>query len=266
MAAALHTPTRLLHLLSLTCLSLLVVAEFTHDRKRVGPLDMVRAEHGCLEKFDVSESTIIRTEDSRMLGAQFLNESDVGNREDCLALCCATRFCNVAVFEEKHSGSCYLFDCGKHEDLKCQFTSHSYYTSAVLRVNRHQLELGLWSEQSQHEAELANLSKGLGDAGETLNGPRSRNLPPTTPPQQPPPTATPHALTSHQPHHHHCPPPPLHHHHHDHSQAHPASKEATCARSHGVMVTTLDFEFRDQSSSLGGARGSFAEGVARLWT
>ncbi|XP_063848513.1 AT-rich interactive domain-containing protein 1A-like isoform X2 [Scylla paramamosain] len=208
MAAALHTPTRLLHLLSLTCLSLLVVAEFTHDRKRVGPLDMVRAEHGCLEKFDVSESTIIRTEDSRMLGAQFLNESDVGNREDCLALCCATRFCNVAVFEEKHSGSCYLFDCGKHEDLKCQFTSHSYYTSAVLRVNRHQLELGLWSEQSQHEAELANLSKGLGDAGETLNGPRSRNLPPTTPPQQPPPTATPHALTSHQPHHHHCPHPP----------------------------------------------------------
>ncbi|XP_045111873.1 probable serine/threonine-protein kinase irlC [Portunus trituberculatus] len=191
MAAAQHTPTRLLHLLSLACLWLLVAAEFTHDRKRVGPLDMVRAEHGCLEKFDVSESTIIRTEDSRMLGAQFLNESDVGNREDCLALCCATRFCNVAVFEEKHSGSCYLFDCGKHEDLKCQFTSHSYYTSAVLRVNRHQLELGLWSEQSQHEAELANLSKGLGDAGETLSGPRSRNLPPTTPPQQPPPPPPP---------------------------------------------------------------------------
>lgn len=103
MAAALLRATRL-HLLclSLMCLSLVGVrAEFTHDRKRMGPLDVVRAEHGCLEKFEVSESTIIRTEDSRMLGAQFLNESDVGNREDCLSLCCATKFCNVAVFEEK---------------------------------------------------------------------------------------------------------------------------------------------------------------------
>ena len=103
MAAILHQLMSLnLLCLLLLCLSLLVVrAEFTHDRKRMGPLDMVRAEHGCLEKFEVSESTIIRTEDSRMLGAQFLNESDVGNREDCLTLCCATRFCNVAVFEEK---------------------------------------------------------------------------------------------------------------------------------------------------------------------
>ena len=57
----------------------------------------------------------------------------------------------------QHSGSCYLFDCGKPEDLKCQFTDHSYYTSAVLRANRHQLDFGMWSEQSQHEAELTNL-------------------------------------------------------------------------------------------------------------
>lgn len=95
----------LLPRLLIPCLAVLVVTggEFTHDRKRVGPLDLVRAEHGCLEEFEVSESTIIRTKDSRVLGAQFLNETDVGNREDCLALCCATRFCNVAVFEEKVS-------------------------------------------------------------------------------------------------------------------------------------------------------------------
>lgn len=94
--------------LQLVCLLLcqalrLYSAEFTHDRKRLGPLESVRAEHGCLEKFEVSESTIIRTQDSRVLGAKFLNESDVGNREDCLTLCCATHLCNVAVFEEKVS-------------------------------------------------------------------------------------------------------------------------------------------------------------------
>ncbi|XP_050688172.1 proline-rich protein 12-like isoform X3 [Eriocheir sinensis] len=203
MAAALLSRTMRIHLLRLLvpCLAVLVVArgEFTHDRKRMGPLDVVRAEHGCLEEFEVSESTIIRTADSRVLGAEFLNVTDVGNREDCLTLCCATRYCNVAVFEEKRSGSCYLFNCGRPEDLKCQFTGHSYYTSAVLRVNRQKLELGLWSEQSQHEAELTNLSKGLGDMEEAMPGPRARNLSPTTPSQQsppPPPPPTPSRVTS----------------------------------------------------------------------
>lgn len=79
-------------------------AEFTHDRKRIGPLESVRAEYGCLKKFDVSEKTIIRTLDSQDLGAKFLEESDVGNREDCLSLCCKTPHCNVAVFEEKVRG------------------------------------------------------------------------------------------------------------------------------------------------------------------
>lgn len=79
-------------------------AEFTHDRKRIGPLESVRAEYGCLKKFDVSEKTIIRTQDSQDLGAKFLEESDVGNREDCLSLCCKTPHCNVAVFEEKVRG------------------------------------------------------------------------------------------------------------------------------------------------------------------
>lgn len=80
-------------------------AEFTHDRKRIGPLESVRAEYGCLKKFDVSEKTIIRTHDSQDLGAKFLEESDVGNREDCLSLCCKTQHCNVAVFEEKVRGT-----------------------------------------------------------------------------------------------------------------------------------------------------------------
>lgn len=93
---------RLQLLCLLLCQTLQVFCtEFTHDRKRLGPLESVRAEHGCLEKFEVRENTIIRTEVSRGLGAKFLVESDVGNREDCLTYCCQTHLCNVAVFEEK---------------------------------------------------------------------------------------------------------------------------------------------------------------------
>ncbi|XP_071542817.1 uncharacterized protein [Panulirus ornatus] len=177
------------------CQALLVFcAEFTHDRKRLGPLESVRAEHGCLEKFEVSENTILRTKISQGLGAKFLIESDVGNREDCLTYCCETHMCNVAVFEEKESGACYLFDCGQPGDFKCTFTTHTFYTSSVLRVNRHQLELGLWSEQSQHEAELANL-RSSGEVDDTVSAPGTRHVAPTTPPA-PPPKATSPTTTS----------------------------------------------------------------------
>ncbi|KAK3866445.1 hypothetical protein Pcinc_028022 [Petrolisthes cinctipes] len=173
------------------------VAEFTHDHKRLGPLESVRAEHGCLEKFEVSESTIIRTQDSVMLGAKYLNESDVGNREDCLGLCCATHLCNVAVFEEKNKGACYLFDCGPPDGFVCKFTEHSAYTSAVLRINRHQLDLGVWSEQRKHEAELANL-RSSGEVGGGCCGSRVDET--TATPYHPSPGPVTHATTHHSPH------------------------------------------------------------------
>lgn len=126
MAAALLSRTMRIHLLRLLFpwLAVLVVArgEFTHDRKRMGPLDVVRAEHGCLEEFEVSESTIIRTADSRMQGAEFLNVTDVGNREDCLTLCCATRYCNVAVFEEKVSVCVGVLVCWCQSVVSCRWT------------------------------------------------------------------------------------------------------------------------------------------------
>lgn len=57
----------------------------------------------CADHSEVSETTIIRTTDSRALGAKFLNESSLGpdSRDRCLAMCCAFRGCNVAVYEEK---------------------------------------------------------------------------------------------------------------------------------------------------------------------
>lgn len=44
---------------------------------------------------------IIRTEESRAMGARFLDHADLGSQEECLRLCCETDECDVFVFEEK---------------------------------------------------------------------------------------------------------------------------------------------------------------------
>ncbi|KZS09110.1 Uncharacterized protein APZ42_026862 [Daphnia magna] len=104
----------------------------------------------CSEQSEISENTIIRTKDSRALGARFLNETSLGAdaRDRCLNLCCAFHGCNVAVYEEKDGGNCYLFDCGPAEDFRCKFTSHSHYTSGVIR-----------RRENAHEEELTQLKK-----------------------------------------------------------------------------------------------------------
>lgn len=57
----------------------------------------------CSDQSEISENTIIRTKDSRALGARFLNETSLGAdaRDRCLNLCCSFHGCNVAVYEEK---------------------------------------------------------------------------------------------------------------------------------------------------------------------
>lgn len=104
----------------------------------------------CGEPSEISENTIIRTKDSRALGARFLNETSLGpdSRDRCLDLCCAFHGCNVAVYEEKDGGNCYLFDCGSADDFRCKFTSHSHYTSGVIR-----------RRDNAHEEELTQLKK-----------------------------------------------------------------------------------------------------------
>lgn len=57
----------------------------------------------CLNSFDIHQDKIIRTQDSRAMGAKYINERDVVSREDCLRLCCETMDCDVFVFEEKVS-------------------------------------------------------------------------------------------------------------------------------------------------------------------
>ena len=55
----------------------------------------------CVENFDIHKDKIIRTQDSRAMGAKYINEVDVSSREECLRLCCETSTCDVFVFEEK---------------------------------------------------------------------------------------------------------------------------------------------------------------------
>lgn len=106
----------------------------------------------CLEQSEITENTIIRTKDSRALGARFLNETSLGlnSREQCLRLCCSFHGCNVAVYEEKDGGNCYLFDCGRADDFRCKFTSHSHYSSAIIRENAHEEELAQLKKINPH--------------------------------------------------------------------------------------------------------------------
>lgn len=54
----------------------------------------------CRNKFEVHSDKIIRTQDSKALGARYLNEKDVNSRDDCMQLCCNTDDCDVFIFEE----------------------------------------------------------------------------------------------------------------------------------------------------------------------
>lgn len=55
----------------------------------------------CAARFDVQRDKIIRTEESRDMGARYLSELDVGTRHECRTLCCETDSCDVFVYEEK---------------------------------------------------------------------------------------------------------------------------------------------------------------------
>ena len=55
----------------------------------------------CLQKFETSEQTIIRTVESQKNGAVFINVTSMDSFELCLASCCETNLCNVAIFDEQ---------------------------------------------------------------------------------------------------------------------------------------------------------------------
>ncbi|XP_066140943.1 uncharacterized protein [Euwallacea fornicatus] len=124
-------------------------------RNKRGEIDL----QTCIDNFKIHKDKIIRTQDSQNMGANFLNEIDLGGREECLRLCCETEECDVFVFEEKNAGSCYLFHCGPPEDFKCKFTHHVNYSSAVLAISRHLPDLESQIKLTKHVQDLSKLRK-----------------------------------------------------------------------------------------------------------
>ncbi|KAI8422138.1 hypothetical protein MSG28_006051 [Choristoneura fumiferana] len=112
----------------------------------------------CGARFAVQRDKIIRTEESRGMGARYLAELDVGARAECLRLCCETDACDVFVYEEKSPGSCYLFACGPPEDFRCKFTAHGNFSSGVLALARDRAEQQDSARLTLHERQLASLS------------------------------------------------------------------------------------------------------------
>ncbi|XP_026732433.1 vegetative cell wall protein gp1 [Trichoplusia ni] len=142
----------------------------------------------CAPRFDVQHDKIIRTEESREMGARYLSELDVGARHECLRLCCETDSCDVFVYEEKGPGSCYLFNCGPPEDFRCKFTAHSNFSSGVLAISRRLAELQDQERLAHHEQELANLRSGTSSTASTSaasTAPPRRTPPPPAPPTPP---------------------------------------------------------------------------------
>ena len=112
----------------------------------------------CLKQFETSYQTIIRTVESQQNGAVFLNVSTVTSYELCLATCCETKLCNVAIFDEE-GGSCFTFDCGPPipGEFLCRFTGNEMFTSGALEINRHEFEDSMVESRKGHANELANL-------------------------------------------------------------------------------------------------------------
>ena len=112
----------------------------------------------CLKQFETSYQTIIRTVESQQNGAVFLNVSTMTSYELCLATCCQTKLCNVAVFDEE-GGSCFTFDCGPPipGEFLCRFTGNEMFTSGALEINRHEFEDSVADARKGHANELANL-------------------------------------------------------------------------------------------------------------
>nr|XP_042895126.1 uncharacterized protein LOC107446927 isoform X2 [Parasteatoda tepidariorum] len=108
-------------------------------------------------RFHISPNTIIRTSESRVLGARYINETVLPSNHDCLTWCLETPNCNLAVYEEKDAQSCYMFNCGGPSESLCKFTSHSFFISSVLKITQHSYDLSQWGNQVKHEQELAKL-------------------------------------------------------------------------------------------------------------
>ncbi|XP_038074633.1 uncharacterized protein LOC119742596 [Patiria miniata] len=93
------------------------------------------ASNTCEGQYDVKNSTIIRTKDSINNGADFVGDMIVDEAVECRWRCCQKEGkCDTAVFVEDKSKdkNCFLFKCWDEKILKCQFSSHWGYVTAII--------------------------------------------------------------------------------------------------------------------------------------
>ncbi|XKL65258.1 hypothetical protein PGB90_008678 [Kerria lacca] len=138
-----------------------VFGVYINDTRNLFKRQQLEEYRVCTSNFVIYQERIIRTEESKKSGAKYLSGKDVTSKEECIKFCCKTPNCDVFVLEEKVfnqlQGTCYLFECGVMDNLKCKFTRHHNYSSAVLIINRPQMQLENEIQYTQHERELTNL-------------------------------------------------------------------------------------------------------------
>ena len=155
-------------------ISLILVTSHTsssqyNDLKRSNIYDNYVDDH-CEGHFQLERNTIIRTEDSIGAGGVFLNETSAGSLPRCLHFCCSFPLCNTVVYDDRpdseDGGSCYLFDCGSMENIKCQFTNNPGFMSAMMDIDRHKFEISASDNKEDHSQKLSSLRGRVEECGE----------------------------------------------------------------------------------------------------
>lgn len=84
-------------------IKLIVILNFVNSENSLAQISKLSEDDVqiCVDSFAVHADKIIRTQDSLALGAKYIMEAEMDNRQDCLKLCCKTNECDVFVFEEK---------------------------------------------------------------------------------------------------------------------------------------------------------------------
>lgn len=76
-------------------------ASLTRNFKSIDHQKFLKGSEYFFKNFQINKNSIIKTHDSRSLGAKYLNETELSSNEECLSWCWNTSNCNLAVFEEK---------------------------------------------------------------------------------------------------------------------------------------------------------------------
>ena len=77
------------------------LSTFSTPSDNISRIDRSHHEIEIESKFIIKSNLIIRTGESRALGAQYINETRLPSNHDCLIWCLETPSCNAAVYEEK---------------------------------------------------------------------------------------------------------------------------------------------------------------------